>query len=146
MKDLDDVVVIITNITSEWVKVARDQRRKLHVGWMTVVDNVSGAIRTCSNNSCTVSTHALRRKICSESTNLRRSGGFGFRTLDSRIRSMIRIVTKILSLGPWAMPYPSKKFHHNPFTSLWVIRRTARQTDRQTNRPNQKRNLLLRRR
>jgi len=32
------------------------------------------------------------------------------------------------------MPYPSKKFRQNPFTSLRVIRRTDRQTDRQTNR------------
>ena len=45
-----------------------------------------------------------------------------------------RIATKIVSLGPWAMPYPSKKFRKNPFTSLRVIRRTDRQTDRQTNR------------
>jgi len=39
------------------------------------------------------------RKLCSESTNLRRSGGSGFQTLDSRIRSVIRIATKIVSLG-----------------------------------------------
>jgi len=32
------------------------------------------------------------------------------------------------------MPYPSKKFHQNPFTSLRVIRRTDRQTNRQTDR------------
>jgi len=32
------------------------------------------------------------------------------------------------------MPYPSKKFRQNPFTSLQVIRRTDRQTDRQTDR------------
>jgi len=69
----------------------------------------------------------------SESTNLRRSGGSGFRTLDSRIRSVIQIATKIVSLGPWAMPYPSKKFRQNPFTSLQVIRRTDRQTDRTKN-------------
>jgi len=61
-------------------------------------------------------------------------GGSGFRTLDSLIRSMIRIATKIVSLGPWAMPYPSKKFCQNPFTSLRVIRRTYRQTDRHTDR------------
>ena len=41
---------------------------------------------------------------------------------------------KIVSLGPWAMPYPSKKIRQNPFTNLRVIRRTDRQTDRQTNR------------
>jgi len=44
------------------------------------------------------------------------------------------------------MPYPSKKFRQNPFTSFRVIRRTDRQTDRQTNRPYRKHNLLLRRR
>jgi len=32
------------------------------------------------------------------------------------------------------MPYPSKKFRQNPFTSLRVIRRTDKQTDRQTDR------------
>jgi len=32
------------------------------------------------------------------------------------------------------MPYPSKKFRQNPFTSLRVIRRTDRQTDRQTDK------------
>jgi len=70
----------------------------------------------------------------SQRTNLRRSGGSGFRTLDSRIRSVIRIATKTVSLGSWAMPYPSKQFRQNPFTSLRVIRRTDRQTDRQTDR------------
>ena len=42
----------------------------------------------------------VNKKICSESTNLRRSGGSGFQTLDSRIRSMIRISAKIVSIGP----------------------------------------------
>jgi len=36
---------------------------------------------------------------------------------------VIRIVTKIELVGPWAMPYPSKKF------AFSVIRRTDRQTD-----------------
>jgi len=31
------------------------------------------------------------------------------------------------------MPYPSKNFRQNPFTSLRVIRRTDRQTDRTKN-------------
>jgi len=31
------------------------------------------------------------------------------------------------------MPYPTKKFRQNPFTSLRVIRRTDRQTDRTKN-------------
>jgi len=37
-----------------------------------------------------------------------------------------------ITIGPWAIPYPSKKFRQNPFTSLRVIRRTDRQTDKQT--------------
>jgi len=43
-------------------------------------------------------------------------------------------------IGPWAMPYPSKKFRQNPFTTFSVIRRT----DKQTNRPKWKHHLLLR--
>ena len=36
---------------------------------------------------------------------------------------------------PWALqvPYPSKKFRQNPFTTFSVIRRTDRQTDRSEN-------------
>jgi len=56
------------------------------------------------------------------------------RISDSRIQSVIRIATKIVSLGPWAMPCHYRKFRQNPFTSLRVIRRTKRQTDRQTDR------------
>ena len=102
----------------------------------------------CPSCHPTNSVKALKAKTRMhwESTNLCRFGGSGFRTLDSRIRSVIRIATKIVSLGPWAMPYPSEKFCQNLFTSLRVIRRTDRQTDRQTNRPHQKHNLLLRRR
>jgi len=48
---------------------------------------------------------------------------------------VIRIVTKIELLGPWAMPYPSSKFRQNRITTFSIIRRTDRQTDRQTNRP-----------
>jgi len=51
---------------------------------------------------------------------------------DSWIRTVTRIVTKIELIGPWDMPYPSKKFRQNPFTTYSVIRRTNRQTDRQT--------------
>jgi len=40
--------------------------------------------------------------------------------LDSWIRKVIRIVTKIELIGPWAMPYPS------------VIRWTDKLTDKQT--------------
>ena len=69
----------------------------------------------------------------SQRTNLRWFGGSRLRTLDSRIRSVIRIATKIVSFGPWAMAYPSKKFRQNPFTSLRVIRRTDRQTGRTKN-------------
>ena len=35
-------------------------------------------------------------------------------------------------IGPWAMPYPSKKFRQNPFTTFSVIRLTDKQTDKQT--------------
>jgi len=76
-----------------------------------------------------MSNYTQQQEMHSESTNLRQSGGSGFRTLDSRIRSVIRIATKIVSLCPWAMPYPRQ----NPFASLRVIRRTDRQTDKQTN-------------
>jgi len=45
---------------------------------------------------------------------------------------VIRIVTKIELIGPWAMPYPAKKFRPNPFTTFSVIRRTPdKQTDKQ---------------
>ena len=57
---------------------------------------------------------------------------FGLWTPGSEAWS-IRIATKIVSLGPWVMPYPSKKFRQNPFTSLRVIRRTDRQTDHTEN-------------
>jgi len=91
-----------------------------------------------------------KTRIRSESTNLHRTrhdiiseqyGGSGFRTLDSRIRSVIRIATKIVSFGPWAMPYPYKKI-----SSKSVHKFASNPMDRQTNRPNQKHNLLLRRR
>jgi len=39
---------------------------------------------------------------------------------------------KLNHYGPWAMPYPSKKFRQNPFTTFSVIRRTDKQTDKQT--------------
>ena len=56
-----------------------------------------------------------------------------FRTSDSWIRMVIRIVTKIYPFGPWSMPYPSKEIRQNPFTTFSVIRRTDRQTDRSEN-------------
>ena len=56
---------------------------------------------------------------------------------------------KIELIGPWAMPYSSKKFCQNPFTTFSVIRRTDKQSDRQTNkqtnRPKWKHNLLWQR-
>ena len=55
---------------------------------------------------------------------------FGLRTLDPD-GYVIRIVTKIELIGPWAMPYPSKTFRQNPFTTFSVIRRTDRVTDGQ---------------
>jgi len=42
------------------------------------------------------------------------------------------IVTKIELIGPWAMPYPSKKFRQNPFTTFSVIWQTDKQTDKPT--------------
>jgi len=42
-----------------------------------------------------------------------------------------QFVTKIEFVGPLAMPYTSKKFRQNPFTTFLVIRRT----DRRTNKP-----------
>ena len=39
------------------------------------------------------------------------------------------------------MPYPSKKFRQNPFTSLRVIRWTDRQTDRQTETTDRTKNM-----
>jgi len=47
---------------------------------------------------------------------------------------VIQIVTKIELIGTWAMPYHSKKFRQNAFTTFSVIRRTDKQTDRQTGR------------
>jgi len=58
----------------------------------------------------------------------------GFRTLVSRIQSVIRIATKIVSLGPWAIcPIPLQKI-----SSKSVHKFASNPTDRQTNRPNQK--------
>jgi len=54
------------------------------------------------------------------------------RISDSWIRTVIRIVTEFNPRDPWAMPYPSKKFHQNLFTTFSVIRQTDRQTDKQT--------------
>jgi len=141
-----------------WIKFYSDADVWLSVvGWFSFLwRNSSACPSVALLGTYTVKQHgiihrtAYQTRMHSQRTNLRRSGGSGFRTLDSRIRSVIRIATKIVSLGPWAMPYPSEKFRQNPFTSLRVIRRTDRQTDRQTdkqtNRPNQKHNLLLRRR
>jgi len=52
---------------------------------------------------------------------------------DSWIRTVIWIVTKTEHIGPWAMPYPSKKFRQNPFRTFSVIQRTDGQTDRSEN-------------
>jgi len=118
-------------------------QRTTNQKWMLDLDllfqiNTNNAVNSSndsnSDSNCRPSEIKNEQEICSESTNLRRSRGSGFRTLDFRIRSVIRIATKIVPLGPWAMPYPSKKFRQNPFTSLRVIRRTDRQTDRQTDR------------
>jgi len=62
----------------------------------------------------------------------RLSGGAlvrGANVLPSLDPDGIRIVTKIYPLGSWAMPYTSKKFRQNPFTTFSVIRRTDKQTE-----------------
>jgi len=66
----------------------------------------------------------------------------GFQTSDSWIQTVIRIVTKIELIGAWAMPYASKKFRQYPFTTFHL---SDGQTNRQTNRKNQKHHLLQRR-
>jgi len=111
--------------------------------WIRGVGQVSGAVRgklkQMGSKMLLGSIWGLRwtnggTRMHSHRTNLRRSRWSGFRTLDSQIQSAIRIATKIVSLGPWAMPYHYRKFRQNPFTSLRVIRRTDRQTDKQTDR------------
>jgi len=52
--------------------------------------------------------------------------------LDSWIRTAIRIVTKIEFIGPWAMPYSSKKFRQNPFSTFSVIRQRDKQIEEKT--------------
>ena len=76
------------------------------------------------------------------------------RISDSRIRSVIRIATKIVSLGPWAifgLPDPKRDPDRHQKFITWSLSHALplqkissdRQTDRQTNRPHQKHNLLL---
>jgi len=60
------------------------------------------------------------------------SGSESWSGTDCRIRIEMQIVTKIELIGPWVMPYPSKKFRQNPFTTFSVIRRTDK-TDRTKN-------------
>jgi len=55
------------------------------------------------------------------------------RISESGMDSWIRIVTQIELIGPWAMPYPSKKFYQNPFDNFFSYP-TDRQTDGQTDR------------
>jgi len=65
------------------------------------VDKRSSYLREpCTVVAWSIVVKYLTRKLHSESTNLCRFGGSGFRTLDSRIRSVIRIATKIVTLGP----------------------------------------------
>jgi len=52
------------------------------------------------------------------------------RTSDSWIRTLIRIVTKIELIGPWAMPYPFVKIRSQLFQLS--DGQTNRQTDKQT--------------
>ena len=53
---------------------------------------------------------------------------------DFGLWTVIRIVTKIELIDHWDMPYLTKKFHQNLFTTFSVIRRTDRLTSRQTDR------------
>jgi len=58
---------------------------------------------------------------------------FGLRTPGSGRRTVIRIVTKIELIGPWAMPYyPSKKFVK---IRSQLFQLCDGETDRQTKRP-----------
>ena len=52
------------------------------------------------------------------------------RISDSWIRTLIRIVTKIELIGPWAMPYPFVKIRSQLFQLS--DGQTNRQTDKQT--------------
>jgi len=51
------------------------------------------------------------------------------RISDSWIRTLIRIVTKIELIGPWAMPYRSKKFVK---IRSQLFQLSVGQTDKQT--------------
>jgi len=72
-------------------------------------------------------------RMHSQRTNLRRSG---FWTLDSRIRSVIRIATCITWSLCHALPL-------HKISSKSVHKFASNPTDRQTNRPHRKHNLLL---
>jgi len=82
----------------------------------------------CCNNIVTRSTQRAQ-----PSAERQQSSESGFRTSDSWIRMVIRIVTKIYPLGPWAMPYPPRIFVNIRSQRLQLSdRQTGRQTDRQT--------------
>jgi len=51
--------------------------------------------------------------------------------MDSWIQTVIRIITKIELIGPWAMPYPSKKFRQKSIHNFFSYP-SDRQTDEQT--------------
>jgi len=60
----------------------------------------------------------------------------------SRIEDSFRITPKIESLVVFAIPDMPSKFQKDPSRTFWVILLTHRQTDKQTNKLQQKHNLL----
>ena len=82
----------------------------------------------------------LSNQKYSESTNLRRPGGSRFRTLKPDPDRHQNCITWSLSHALPLQKISSKSVHK------FASNLTDRQTNRQTNRPNQKHNLLLRRR
>jgi len=103
---------------------------------LSILKTFNNFLRTLNEMATVTASHVMNYK-CSESADFRRkpeSSESGFRTSDFWIRTVIRIVTKTELIGPWAMPYLSKKFRQNLFTTFSVIRRTAdKQTDRAKN-------------
>ena len=110
-----------------------------HIGWWSIRSKPPSFTIYCQilldlSPKHVATRSAQRVQTSAERQHKQYSNESGFRTSNSWIRTVILIVTKIELIGPWAMPYPSKKFRQNPFTTFSVIRRTDRQTDRQTDR------------
>ena len=88
-----------SGMETEWTYSAQKPVRVHTITTAAVAAAATAAAKTTTTTTTTATT-TTTRNLRSESTNLRRSGGSGFRTLDSRIRSVIQIATKIVSLGP----------------------------------------------